>query len=684
MTPWKLTVVLLTAHAAVLFHDDFNHSIQTSKKWVFDADDFLWDAASAAPRKHVATHSTSALFATGSTVTAAYAAQNWTLDALGGSFAAALTYAPGALSQMDEDVALVLCNLDPASLSDERWLARERSGGFVFGDACVGGEAADALFGFDVGASFRAPPLDRAWADGSCDARAGADEWGHVAASLELRVAATAAGDVASFDVRFAGCALSLTQALYSSERGGALGVAGPNFDPRRPFWVYVSTDDDQLTFVEISSLELRDARDRVVWRDDFSAGLAGWASPHRDVAGCAGEPAAEAGSLFAVSSGFARVHGSRVALRANATFSGEGVIRASFLVDALNVAVTDSNVAVLLCDRPDIATWDGCYIFSLVDRRGLFAKSAVGPTGVDVDGGACAKRRFLDLEVVVAGGKVIFRDGGNDERQPAAGFDDYCADVSLPFDFAENWYAFAAVDDASGYLTALADFAVHDGPPDGGLRREGGAADHRLAPAACEKRLHAWIWFGTGTCAPNHIDGANLFLGAIGPLDSTGPTCVPVWGEIVHATLVCDEAQVARASVHIGSSCEADESVALFDSARDGDADGGVTSGACYEVALPDWFGLPPSAFCASDGACGSVIVTGDCRDTHPTASPSAAPTRYPPSPSPTPAPTPEPSPAPVPDPTPRPQIAAPSARPSEAPRASPSARSSVRASAE
>ena len=85
MTPWKLTVVLLTAHAAVLFHDDFNHSIQTSGKWVFDADDFLWDAASAAPRKHVATHSTSALFATGSTVTAAYAAQNWTLDALGGS-----------------------------------------------------------------------------------------------------------------------------------------------------------------------------------------------------------------------------------------------------------------------------------------------------------------------------------------------------------------------------------------------------------------------------------------------------------------------------------------------------------------------------------------------------------------------------------------------------------------------
>ena len=74
MTPWKLAVaaVLLTAHAAVLFHDDFNSSIQTSKKWVFDADDFLWDAASAAPRKHVATHSTSALFATGSTVTAAY------------------------------------------------------------------------------------------------------------------------------------------------------------------------------------------------------------------------------------------------------------------------------------------------------------------------------------------------------------------------------------------------------------------------------------------------------------------------------------------------------------------------------------------------------------------------------------------------------------------------------------
>ena len=200
-------------------------------------------------------------------------------------------------------------------------------------------------------------------------------------------------------------------------------------------------------------------------------------------------------------------------------------VLSAAFFLDGLNIHATDSNVALLACAEPDVFAWSSlgtprCVVFAMLDERGALGKRIALPDGTVVDGGACSKRRFLDVQVVVSASGVAFRDGGSDDRQPDE-LDPYCSDAAAPNVLAGEIYVFLAVDDGSGYGTGVFDVSVSRGAADA-VRRESDASGFAFAASDCARLPHAWLWYGTASCSPNTFDGKSYFLGALGPFSTS------------------------------------------------------------------------------------------------------------------------------------------------------------------
>lgn len=295
-----LACVVGFAGATVLFHDDFVAPVAASAKWVYAAD-FGWDAAAKAPvAGKLATHHASSLALTGSGASVGFGGRSFTLADLGGSYTARLHYAPGVLSPMDEDVAVVLCNVAPDAYEGaptdgpggtsfteviSAWILKQREVGYTLDSRCVGAELSDSIYNFRVKGAVDAPPAERTWAAGTCDPRLAADENGKAAVAISLRVDA----DEIFFSTTF-GADCQLEQAVS---------LAGAGFDPSLPAYVYVATDEDNLNHVEIEKVEVVDAAGDVAWAETFDAGGAGWASPHWMAAGCQAEP--QIASIFPV-----------------------------------------------------------------------------------------------------------------------------------------------------------------------------------------------------------------------------------------------------------------------------------------------------------------------------------------------------------------------------------------------
>ena len=136
---------LVSSSQGALFHDTFTSSIltpwQTGGKWVSDATTFGWDSATNTPRPNMATVTPSAMFMAGSMATTGYKGQSFSTPQLpGSSYTARVTWAPGFVVPMDEDVAFGFCNINPDNLGRRKLSGRRRGRGLgvdIHSASCV-------------------------------------------------------------------------------------------------------------------------------------------------------------------------------------------------------------------------------------------------------------------------------------------------------------------------------------------------------------------------------------------------------------------------------------------------------------------------------------------------------------------------------------------------------------------
>ena len=133
---------LVSSSQGALLHDTYTSSIltpwQTGGKWVLDATTFGWDSATNTPRPNMATVTPSAMFMAGSMATTGYKGQSFsTLP--GSSYTARVTWAPGFVVPMDEDVAFGFCNINPDNLGRRKLSGRRRGRGLGIGLALAFG-----------------------------------------------------------------------------------------------------------------------------------------------------------------------------------------------------------------------------------------------------------------------------------------------------------------------------------------------------------------------------------------------------------------------------------------------------------------------------------------------------------------------------------------------------------------
>ena len=137
------------------------------------------------------------------------------------------------------------------------------------------------------------------------DFRTAADANGHASVTMSLTVTET---DV-TFDPGLAGCT-PMTRSL--SETG--------SFDPTSPAWLYIVTDDNNLNFVEITSVTVEDGSGAMLYQttfDDADTYASEWAveGGQMDSLGCVGS--AEKQTAFVLPQPFLELSASRLALQA-------------------------------------------------------------------------------------------------------------------------------------------------------------------------------------------------------------------------------------------------------------------------------------------------------------------------------------------------------------------------------
>ena len=156
--------------ATTLFEANWNDPLASSSQWNLPhAATFGWDAVGQltnfTPRVNLATRSTSAMFMAGSNIQAAYKGRSLATGTQGGGYSVSVTWSPGYIAPMDEDVTIALCNLDPNGLTVESANAMRDASGQSFNmlaPACIGAEISDETGSFDLASAVaRACPRAR-------------------------------------------------------------------------------------------------------------------------------------------------------------------------------------------------------------------------------------------------------------------------------------------------------------------------------------------------------------------------------------------------------------------------------------------------------------------------------------------------------------------------------------------
>jgi len=633
----------------VLFDGDFTQSVQASPKWSTGTAAFGWvnSLAAYAPAANLATVQNGAMFMTGSQVQAGLTGGGYDIDLTGGQYTATITWSPGFIAPMDEDVTVAFCNVAPAPAG------RGRPGRQNLDGACVHAQLFDVSGTFDVSAQLNLGPSDQEHADCG-DFRTLADSNGQASVTMSLTVNATHA----TFVTGIAGCAPMVRP------------LTGSVFDPTAPAWLYLEADDDNLNLVEVTSVAVTRAGGASLYSTSFGSRAtfeAEWLSSNLNSLGCVGYADEGHGTVFVLDRPFLEVHGPQLALMANvgadyagATHDGSLTATQTFSVemtvmpDWLAPTTTDNDVAILLCTSAGITTWtpqgtSSCAVFSMTDvtrpQPKSYRKQAAMPTGqVYGDEGlnTCFVGPFVTLQVRYTPTQIVFSDVHTDGSR--------CEPIAIgnPFPPSASIYVYMGVDDTSYFWTTIVDFRVVSDEADL-VPSTGPPLAHPFVPTTCPERVTMWLWFGTSSCGPNYdyATQRNFLVGELSGGDDglliDGVCRVVTNSEVATINLAaeCGATPTAIASANVGvNGCNG----LIYDSSTDPSFASGqeLQFGQCYPVdtsviapyGTAYFPSLAPSAGCAGGGSCGSFILTGRCpgRPSPPPESPSMPPTPAPP----------------------------------------------------